>query len=91
LNGLFERTALLVTPTTDSEILLGKGIAAFLPPIGAILGGATIFMVLMDMVTQGTLGYYFFPNWDSVIVLFLMVPCSYEECRMERHHLCSGE
>src|SRR5487761_1762564 len=38
---------LLATPTTDSEILLGKGIAAFLPPIGAILGGATIFMVLM--------------------------------------------
>jgi len=65
---------LLVTPTTDSEILLGKGIAAFLPPIGAILGGATIFMILMDMVTHGTLGYYFFPNWNAAIVLFLMVP-----------------
>ena len=65
---------LLVTPTTDSEILLGKGIAAFLPPIGAILGGATIFMVLMDLVTHGTLGYYFFPNWNAAIVLFLMVP-----------------
>ena len=65
---------LLVTPTTDGEILLGKGIAAFLPPIGAILGGATIFMVLMDLVTYGTLGYYFFPNWNAAIVLFLMVP-----------------
>jgi ABC-type Na+ efflux pump permease subunit len=65
---------LLATPTTDSEILLGKGIAAFLPPIGAILGGATIFMVLMDLVTHGTLGYYFFPNWNAAIVLFLMVP-----------------
>jgi ABC-2 type transport system permease protein len=64
---------LLVTPTTDSEILFGKGIAAFLPPIGAILGGATIFMILMDMVTRGTLGYYFFPNWNAAIVLFLMV------------------
>lgn len=65
---------LLATPTTDSEILLGKGIAAFLPPIGAILGGATIFMVLMDLVTYGTLGYYYFPNWNAAIVLFLMVP-----------------
>jgi ABC-2 type transport system permease protein len=65
---------LLATPTTDSEILLGKGIAAFLPPIGAILGGATIFMVLMDLVTHGTLGYYFFPNWNAAIVIFLMVP-----------------
>ncbi len=65
---------LLATPTTDSEILLGKGIAAFLPPIAAILGGATIFMVLMDLVTYGRLGYYFFPNWNAAIVLFLMVP-----------------
>ena len=65
---------LLATPTTDSEILLGKGIAAFLPPIGAILGGATIFMVLMDLVAHDTLGYYFFPNWNAAVVLFLMVP-----------------
>ena len=65
---------LLATPTTDSEILLGKGIAAFLPPIGAILGGATIFMVLMDLVTYDRLGYYYFPNWNAVVVLFLMVP-----------------
>lgn len=65
---------LLATPTTDGEILLGKGIAAFLPPIGAILGGATLFMVLMDLVTSGRLGYNFFPNWNAAIVLFLMVP-----------------
>jgi len=65
---------LLATPTTDSEILLGKGISAFVPPIGAILGGAAIFMVLMDLVTHDTLGYYFFPNWNAAAVLFLMVP-----------------
>ena len=65
---------LLATPTTDSEILLGKGIAAFLPPIGAIFGGATIFMVLIDLVTYGRLGYYYFPNLNTGIVLFLMVP-----------------
>ncbi|MGD1054909.1 MAG: ABC transporter permease subunit [Nitrososphaerales archaeon] len=65
---------LLATPTTDSEILFGKGISAFVPPVGAILGGATIFMVLMDLVTHDTLGYYFFPNWNAAVVLFLMVP-----------------
>jgi ABC-type Na+ efflux pump permease subunit len=65
---------LLATPTTDSEILLGKGISAFLPPIAAILGGSTIFMVLMDLVTYSKLGYYFFPNWNAVIVLYFMVP-----------------
>jgi len=65
---------LLATPTTDDEILLGKGIAAFLPPMASILGGATIFMVLMDLATRGRLGYDFFPNWNAAIVLFVMVP-----------------
>ena len=65
---------LLATPTTDGEILLGMGIAAFLPPIAAILGGSAVFMVLVDLATRGTLGYAFFPNWNAGIVLFLMVP-----------------
>jgi ABC-2 type transport system permease protein len=65
---------LLATPTTDGEILLGKGIAAFLPPIAAVWGGATVFMVLMDLVTHSKLGYYYFPNWGTGVVLFLMAP-----------------
>jgi ABC-type Na+ efflux pump permease subunit len=65
---------LLATPTTDGEILLGKGISAILPPIAAILSGSAVFMVLMDLVTRGTLGYDFFPNWSAGIVLFLLVP-----------------
>jgi len=65
---------LLATPTTDDEILLGKGIAAFLPPLGAALGGATIFMVLIDLVTFDKLGYYYFPDWNTGVVLLLMVP-----------------
>ena len=65
---------LLATPTTDGEILIGKGISAFLPAIAAILGGATVFMALMDLVTRDTLGYLFFPNWNAGVVLFLMVP-----------------
>ena len=83
---------LLATPTTDGEILLGKGIAAFIPPIAAILGGATIFMILMDIVTQSKLGYYYFPNWNAAIVLFLMVPLAAiisVEC--ERHRLFEGK
>jgi len=31
-------------------------------------------MVLMDLVTYSKLGYYFFPNWNAAIVLYLMVP-----------------
>lgn len=65
---------LLATPTTDSEILLGKGVAAFLPPVAAVLGGGTIFMVLMDLVTRSKLGYYYFPNWNAGIALFILAP-----------------
>jgi ABC-2 type transport system permease protein len=65
---------LLASPTTDGEILLGKGISAFLPAMGGILGGSVIFMALMDIVTRPKLGYYYFPDWNTAIVFFLLVP-----------------
>jgi ABC-2 type transport system permease protein len=65
---------LLATPTTDGEILLGKGIGAFIPPVIAVLGGSTVFMVLMDVVTRSKLGYYYFPNWNTGLTLFLLAP-----------------
>lgn len=65
---------LLATPTTDSEILLGKGIAAFLPPLGAVWGGSVVFMILMDLATDSKLGYYYFPNADTAVTLFLLAP-----------------
>ena len=65
---------LLATPTTDGEILFGKGVAAFLLPLASILGGAVIFMGLTDAVTFDKLGYYFFPNTNAAILFFLMVP-----------------
>jgi ABC-type Na+ efflux pump permease subunit len=65
---------LLATPTTDGEILLGKGLAAFVPAIIAVLGSSALFMGLCDIFSVGTLGYYFFPNWSAAVVLFLMVP-----------------
>jgi ABC-2 type transport system permease protein len=65
---------LLATPTTDEEILAGKSIAAFLPAISATYIGALIFTVLMDLFTHSTLNYYYFPNSNFAIILFLLVP-----------------
>ncbi|MDG7011416.1 MAG: hypothetical protein JRN57_04780 [Nitrososphaerota archaeon] len=65
---------LLATPTTDGEVLLGKGVAAFLPPMGAILAASGVYMFLMDVFTHGVLGTYYFPNWNDAVLLFLMVP-----------------
>jgi ABC-2 type transport system permease protein len=65
---------LLATPITEGEILLGKSIAAFLPPIAAIYIGAVIFMALIDGLTYGTLGYFYFPNWNIGVIVFLLAP-----------------
>jgi ABC-2 type transport system permease protein len=65
---------LLATPTTDGEILLGKSVAAFLPPMASIYAGAAIFMVLMDEAAYGRLGYYYFPNLDTGLIFLLLAP-----------------
>jgi len=65
---------LLATPTTDSEIRLGKGIAAFFPPLAALLGGSALFMLLMDLTTKDKLGYYYFPDSNTAVVLILLLP-----------------
>ncbi len=65
---------LLATPTTDSELLLGKNIATFLPCIITIYAVSIIFMVLSDAITYTKIGYLFFPNWSMAIILLLAVP-----------------
>ena len=65
---------LLATPTTEPEILLGKSIAAFLPPIAAIYIGAVLFMALIDSLTYSTLGYFYFPNWNMGVIILLLAP-----------------
>jgi ABC-2 type transport system permease protein len=65
---------LLATPTTDGEILLGKGIAAFLPPIVATYACSVLYMVLIDYLTYSKIGYLYYPNWSIGIILLLVVP-----------------
>jgi ABC-2 type transport system permease protein len=65
---------LLATPTTDEEILAGKSLAAFLPAIGINFLGALIFTTLVDLFTRNTLNSLFFPNWDIVLIVFLLGP-----------------
>ena len=65
---------LLATPATDSEILLGKGLAAFLPPIVAIWIGGVVFMALSDQETHTRLGHLYFPNATAILILAVFVP-----------------
>ena len=65
---------LLATPTTDTELLFGKSLAAFLPSIGATYAGAVLFMAVVDALTYGQLGYLLFPNPNAVVILLLAAP-----------------
>lgn len=65
---------LLATPPTDSELLLGKAIAAFLPAILSIWVGSLIFMSATDYLTYGVFSGYYFPSSIPVILLFLAAP-----------------
>ena len=65
---------LLATPITDDELLLGKIIASFLPSISISYLSAIFFMLLINIFTFDKLQYFFFPNWDMGVILFLIVP-----------------
>jgi ABC-2 type transport system permease protein len=65
---------LLASPITDSELLLGKGIGAFIPSIGTLYIGSIVFMALSDLVTYSALGYFYFPNWTIGILLLILLP-----------------
>ncbi len=67
---------LLATPTTESELLLGKTITSFLPAVAIIYINSVIFMFLSDLFTYNTLGYLFYPNWTMAFVLLIVVPLS---------------
>ena len=62
------------SPVTDRELLLGKGIGAFIPSIVSLYIGSIVFMALSDLFTHGTLGYYYFPNWTIGIILLILMP-----------------
>jgi ABC-2 type transport system permease protein len=65
---------LLAAPITDGELLLGKGIGAFIPSIGSLYIGSVVFMLLANLFTHNTLGYYYFPNWNIAILLLIVMP-----------------
>lgn len=65
---------LLATPAADGEILLGKGIAALVPPLVAMWAGMVTLMALCDVSSRGTLGYLYFPNWMAAVTVLCVAP-----------------
>jgi ABC-type Na+ efflux pump permease subunit len=54
--------ALLYTPTTDRELLLGKLLAAWLPAVAVGLIGFVAYSIVANVAGWSTMGEIFFPN-----------------------------
>ena len=67
---------LLATPTTDGEILLGKGLAALVPTLAGMWTGSIVFQAMVDLETRGAFGYLYYPNWTMSVLLLVAMPLS---------------
>lgn len=65
---------LLATPTTDTEILAGKALAAFIPAIVANDIGAILYMLFINIFTANKLTYLFYPNGVIAVLIFILEP-----------------
>lgn len=65
---------LLSTPTSDSEILMGKYLATFIPSLISVYVGAVAYMAFIDFFTASDFGYLFFPNWAFGILILIAMP-----------------
>lgn len=65
---------LLATPTTDFELLMGKGLGAFLPSMAATFVSFIGLVAVVDILTYDLFGYLLLPNLLSILVLFIYTP-----------------
>lgn len=54
--------ALLFTPTTDAELLLGKLLAGYVPALAVAWGGFLVYAVVANAVAWPVMGAVFFPT-----------------------------
>jgi ABC-2 type transport system permease protein len=65
---------LLATPTTDSELLLGKSLASFLPCMVVTYLAAAISLVILDVWSLSKMGILLLPNTYWVIAAGVISP-----------------
>lgn len=66
--------ALLYTPTTDWELLVGKLLSAWLPALGITWIGFLIYSVMANLVAWPVMGRLFFPTLNWMILALWIAP-----------------
>jgi ABC-2 type transport system permease protein len=66
--------ALLYTPTTDRELLIGKMLSGWLAAIVVALGGFVIYAITVNAATWTQMQRIFFPNALWLVMIIWVVP-----------------
>ena len=66
--------ALLYTPTTDTELFLGKVLAAWLPALAVGVGGFILYALSINLSAWSTMGGLFFPNLMWIVLVLWVAP-----------------
>lgn len=65
---------LLATPTSDFELLIGKGLGAFIPAIVVTFVSFAGLVAVVDLLTFPLFGHLLLPNLISAVVLLVYAP-----------------
>ena len=66
--------ALLATPISDSELLLGKILVCFIPAMAVTFVAYSVYMIMVDVTTFSTFGMLLLPNVTWLIMMFGVTP-----------------
>jgi ABC-2 type transport system permease protein len=66
--------ALLYTPTTDRELLIGKMLSGWLAAIGVAVGGFLTYAIAVNAGAWPTMQRVFFPNALWIVMILWVVP-----------------
>ncbi len=65
---------LLATPTTDMELLVGKGAAVFIPTMIGTYGAFVVDMIAIDALTYPIVGFLLVPTLPWILSMLLLCP-----------------
>ncbi|MCG3219847.1 MAG: ABC transporter permease subunit [Candidatus Heimdallarchaeota archaeon] len=66
--------AILASPMSESEIVIGKIISSFLPSVIGTLVAAITYMICIDVMLYPFLGFVLFPDLLSMVFVFIISP-----------------
>jgi ABC-type Na+ efflux pump permease subunit len=66
--------ALLATPITDSELLLGKILVSFISGMGVTVFGFILYVLTINVLTVETFGHYIMPTMPWLVLILVLSP-----------------